>query len=184
MARTPDTYRDLLNGFSISQLAELFELDRRTVTNKLRSLESSAYRHQSPVYRLKDAAPLLVGEGNSKTSRRNAESEKDFWDAQLKRQRFEENAGDLWRTEKIVDVLAGCFKQFRESVVVFIDAMEHESGLPPEVILKTKTFGDGLLEGVRKRLLEIDTGDDDRPAGVPVDREDGYDDDLTDLGLG
>ena len=69
-----------------------------------------------------DAAPKLCVEGTLKT-RRDSANEKDYWDAQLKKQKFEENAGDLWRTDKVVEILAGVFKVFRENVTVFAVSM-------------------------------------------------------------
>jgi hypothetical protein len=177
------TYQDLVRGFSINQLAELFEMDRRTVTDRLRDVDPSGTRASHPVYRMVDAAPKLlgIGENSVKTAIRNA-NEKDYWDAQLKKQKFEENAGDLWRTDKVIEVFAQVFKQFRESVVVFIDGLEHESGLPPETIASAKMFGDSLLTECRAKLLEIDTGEDsdvDPDAGTPDDDESF----LSDLGL-
>jgi hypothetical protein len=160
------TYADLVLGASINQLAELFGMDRRTVTDRLRGLDPSGTRASHPVYKIADAAPLLL-EVTAGT-RRAAEREKDYWDAQLKKQRFEENAGDLWRTDKVISIFAQVFKQFRESTVVFIDALEHESGLPPEVIGKAKQFGDTLLSDCRQKLLVMDTQEDE---------------DLADLGL-
>jgi len=153
------TYADIVHGASINQLAELFAMDRRTVTDRLRGLTPSGVRASHPIYKVSEAAPLLLEVGAG--TRRAAEREKDYWDAQLKKQKFEENAGDLWRTSKVVQIFAQVFKQFRESTVVFIDALEHESGLPPEVIVKAKTFGDTLLNDTRQKLLVMDTGEDE-----------------------
>ncbi len=175
------TYQDLVKGFSINQLAELFGMDRRTVTDRLREVTPSGTRASHPIYRMVDAAPKLVGDGEIQT-RRNASSEKDYWDAQLKKQKFEENAGDLWRTDKVVEIMAGVFKVFREGVTVFVDRMEHESNLPPEIIETTKAFGDHLLTETRAKLLAMDTGEDDdqgNTSGTPDD-EDAL---LSELGL-
>jgi hypothetical protein len=177
------TYQDLVKGFSINQLAELFEMDRRTVTDRLREVEPSGTRSSHSVYRLVDAAPRLleVDSLGVKASRRAA-NEKDFWDAQLKKQKFEENAGDLWRTDKVIEVFAQVFKQFRESVVVFVDSLEHESGLPPETIASAKMFGDSLLTECRAKLLEIDTGEES-DVDPDADTPDDHDAFLSDLGL-
>lgn len=151
------TYADCVKGFSINQLAELFEMDRRTATDRLRNVDPSDNRGGHPVYRMIDAAPALLEITTTVKSKMATAREKDFWDAQLKKQKFEENAGDLWRTDKVIEVFAAVFKQFRESVVVFIDGLEHESGLPPKTIAATKGFGDALLIECRQRLLMLDT---------------------------
>lgn len=175
------TYQDLVKGFSINQLAELFAMDRRTVTDRLRDVEPAGLRSSHPIYRLMDAAPKLSGDGQVQT-RRNATNEKDYWDAQLKKQKFEENAGDLWRTDKVVEVFAGVFKVFRENVTVFVDRLEHETGLPPEMIESAKSFGDHLLKETRAKLLAMDTSEDSDQGdteGTPDDEE-AF---LADLGL-
>lgn len=143
-------------------------MDRRTVTDRLRGLEPSGTRASHPVYRISDAAPLLL-EVTAGTTRRAAEREKDFWDAQLKKQRFEENASDLWRTSKVIEILAMVFKSFREAVVVYTDAMEHESGLPPEVVDKTKKFADNLLHETRVKLLALETNESSKMPGEDLD---------------
>lgn len=171
------TYSDIVSGASINQLAELFAMDRRTVTDRLRGLNPSGTRASHPIYKISDAAPLLLEVGAG--TRRAAEREKDYWDAQLKKQKFEENAGDLWRTDKVIEIFAQVFKQFRESTVVFIDALEHESGLPPEVIVKAKTFGDTLLNDTRAKLLVMDTNEQSK---MPVELSP-EDQELAELGL-
>lgn len=184
------TYQDLVKGFSINQLAELFGMDRRTVTDRLRDVEPAGTRASHPIYRMVDAAPKLCVEGAIQ-SRRSAANEKDYWDAQLKKQKFEENAGDLWRTDKVVEVFAGVFKVFRENVTVFIDRLEHETGLPPETIESAKAFGDHLLTETRAKLLAMDTDEDQDELdteGTPDDEdalESSVDDEvsLADLGL-
>ncbi len=176
------TFPDLTKGFSINQLAELFEMDRRTVTDRLRDTEASGIRGGHSIYKLLDAAPKLLGTEGSLKSHMASAREKDYWDAQLKKQKFEENAGDLWRTDKVIEVFAQVFKQFREAVVVFIDGLEHESGLPPEIIANAKTFGDGLLVECRARLLEIDTGESN-DEGVGQDTPDDENALFDELGL-
>lgn len=170
-------FQELLRGATVNQLAQLFEVDRREVTTRLRNVDPVGFRGQSPIYRVSQVAEVVIfgergGEALSEAQRRKqASQEKDFWDAQLKRQKFLEQAGDLWRTERVVEVMATIFKLFRESVVVFVDELEHESGLPLEQVQKAKGFADGLLVEMRGQLLDmqISPGDDhDVPADEPV----------------
>lgn len=185
MAKSSE-FHELVKGASINQLAELFDLDRRTVTSRLRGIAPSGYRNTFPIYRIIEAAPLLLhgymtdDQVSEAQKRQHADKEKDYWDARLKEQKYRENMGDLWRTEKVVSVFAEVFKQFRESVVVFNDAMEHESGLEPKQIEKTKAFSDALLVELREKLmvLEIDPQGDHEP---PVESD--TDDELRELGL-
>lgn len=165
-------FHDLLRGATVSQLMQLFEVDRREVVSRLRNIDPVGNRGKSPIYRVSQVAEAVMfgergGEALSEAQRRKqAAQEKDYWDSQLKRQKFLEQAGDLWRTDKVIDVMAQVFKLFRESVVVFMDELEHESGLPPEQVAKAKVFGDGLLNGMRSTLLQMAVpteGDHDLP---------------------
>lgn len=188
----PFNFNDLLIGFSINQLAQLYNLDRRTVTERLREVDPNGERSGHPVYRMKDAAPLLC-EGYVKhetlkemAKAKGSAAEKDYWDARLKQQKYLENNGDLWRTSKVIDILGKVFKTVRENVVVFIDSLEHEADLPPKQIAKVKAFGDHLLTETREGLLQMDTGDDDQPGLVdesPEPEEDETTREMRELGL-
>lgn len=169
MARQFD-FKDLLVGASINQLGQMFDLDRRTVTDRLKGIDPSGKRGGHPIYKISEVAPLLINgymtedQVDEKRRRMKASEEKDYWEAQNKRLKFLESNGDLWRTERVVEVFAAVFKQFRETVVVFIDNLEHESDLPPETVDKVKKFGDGLLVEVREKLLTLDIeNEDDHP---------------------
>jgi hypothetical protein len=187
MAKAFD-FPELVRGASINQLGQLFDLDRRTVTDRLKEVKPSGRRATFPIYRVADVAELLVtgymtqGQLTEAQKMQKADKAKDYWDAKLKEQKYLENMGDLWRTEKIVEVLAEVFKQFRESVVVFSDAMEHEAGLPPQQIEKAKAFCDGLLVEMREKLVHMDI--DDQGDHVPPEpANDDPEEDLRAMGL-
>lgn len=191
MGTKASEFTELVRGASINQLAQLFDLDRRTVADRLKEVQPSGRRNSFPIYKISDVAELLVvgymtQEQMSETQKRQrADKEKDYWDAKLKEQKYLENMGDLWRTDRIVEVFAVVFKQIRESVTVFIDALEHESGLPPKQIEKAKNFGDALLVEMRDKLMSMNLdpeGEHVEPTPTTVDTEPS-DDDLRELGL-
>ena len=194
-------FDELVKGASIRQISLLFEMEREIVSDIIRDsgVKPSCLRNNRPVYLISEVAPFLVtsvaptlSPVNEKTAvriqRRNASTEKDYWDAQLKRQKFMEQAGDLWRTDKVIETLANIFKHLRESIVVFLDSMEHESGLPVRQIEKTKAFGDQLLQGMHDKLVSLNVpieGDHDYPdleeESTPVKQSE--EDFLRELGL-
>lgn len=160
-------FTELLQGASINQLSQLFALDRRTVTDRLKESKPSGNRGGYPVYKISDVAEMLVhgymttGQVSEAQKRKTADKEKDYWDAKLKEQKFLENQGDLWRTTKVLEVFASVFKLFRENMVVYLDNLEHESGLPTEAVDKTKKITDSLLVEMREKLGVLDTQEDD-----------------------
>lgn len=191
-----DFEKVLREGATINQLAKLFDLNWELCKDRLvaHNVTPISSRSGKPTYRVAEAARVLVdsttpGGDDPKAKRAAAAQEKDFWDAQLKRQKFMEQAGDLWRTEQVVEVFAGSFKQVREAVVVFLDELEHESGLPPAQIEKSKALGDMLLQGMYDRLtqMQIDTSLDhdlpDTEQPVPAESEPPLDDFFASIGL-
>lgn len=165
-------FKDILEGASINQLGQMFELDRRTVTDRLKGMTPSGKRGGHSIYKISEVAPLLIngymteGEVDEKRRRMRASEEKDMWDAQNKRLKFLEANGDLWRTEKVVEVLSGVFKHFRESIVMFADEMEFESDLSEKQVKKVKGFTDHLLIDVRDKLLQMEIEPEGDHAGV------------------
>ena len=196
MGTKASEFSELVRGASINQLAALFDLDRRTVANRLKEVQPCGKRNSFPIYKISEVAELLVvgymtGDAVSETQKRQrADKEKDYWDAKLKEQKYLENMGDLWRTERIVEVFAVVFKQIRESVTVFIDALEHESGLPTKQIEKAKHFGDALLVEMRDHLMSLNLDPEGEHVLPPPQATGGNDkaddaseDELRELGL-
>lgn len=155
-------FTELLRGASVNQLAQLFDLDRRTVSNRLKDVQPCGKRNSFPVYKISEVAELLVvgymtGEKLTQAQKlKHASSSKDFWDSELKRLKYLENTNDLWRTEKVITVFSDVFKTFREAVVVFSDEMEHEADLSSKQIDRVKAFCDALLIETREKLLQLD----------------------------
>lgn len=188
MAKSQE-FSELLRGASINQLSQLFELDRRTVADRLRGVTPSGRRSTFPIYRIADVAELLVSGYMSEEQlteaqkRQRADKEKDYWDARLKEQKFLENQGDLWRTDKVIEVLSTVFKEFREAMVQFVDKIEHESDLPTHLVNKTKSFSDGLLVELREKLVMMDTHEDDEDEEGFTGDDDDFDAALAEFGL-
>lgn len=143
-------FQTLLSGASINQLAEIFGVDRRTVTNRLRKLKPSAERSGFPVYSIREAAPLILKIDASKKV--EASVEKDFWDAQLKRQKYERENYDLWPTNEVENVIATLLRIFRESYTMYLDNMETDSDVPTPIIQKLRTQGDFMLHSCYESL--------------------------------
>lgn len=191
-------FEELLDGLSVNQLAKLFGLDRRTVSNRLQQAgaqaSSTARRQGYKLYKVCDVAEILIEPyatpanlRDQVTVLKHSGNHKDYWDAMLKRQKFLLENKDLWRTERVIEVFSEVFKQFRETCVVFSDNIEHESDLPPEIIDKTKKFIDALLIEIREKLLVMDLDpslEKDNP-GEPDDKGNQAETecDLSDLGL-
>lgn len=130
----------LFEGASISQLGKLFGLDNRTVAGKIVGVDPVGRRAGHPIYAVKEAAPYLVEtqldvndiEVVINYVRRLNHTNlpkmltKEFWAAMTAKQRFEENAGDLWRTEDVVASYSELVNTIRMPLVLAIDTVESE----------------------------------------------------------
>lgn len=130
----------LFEGASVSQLGKLFGMDNRTVSQKIAGIEPVGKRAGFPIYAVKDAAPYLVETQLDidqievviayvrKLNHTNLPKmmTKEFWAAMTAKQRFEENAGDLWRTDKVVGVFSELVKSIRMPLVLAMDTIENE----------------------------------------------------------
>lgn len=147
---------------TMSQLAQLFRTDAKTLPRRLRRLKPVATRSGIKVYSIRDAAGYLVKPGYSieEHLRQMHPNDlpvglmKEFWAGQKSRQSFETQAGDLWPTSQVVEALAEAFKQARMTILLFPETVERESGItdPQRKVLRRLT--DGLIDDLRESLVE------------------------------
>lgn len=180
----------LQSGFSRRQLAEFFNKDSDTVTKRLKDLKPCGMRASHPIYDFKEACARLVDpvvdiEAWIKQLRPNdlpVYLQDQFWKAQLSRQKFDENRGELWRTERIVTVLADVFKTVRQRILMTCDMVEREATLNDTQRKIVLTIMDGLLKEIQTSLVDQfkDYNTDDKDSAIddiPMDKTIGEDDD-------
>lgn len=158
----------LFDGASISQLGKLFGMDNRTVTAKLTGLEPCGKRAGHPIYAVKDAAPHLVEPmldlddietviayvrklDHTKLPKMLT---KEFWTAMRAKQSFEEDAGDLWRTEKVIEVYSELVKAVRVPLVLAQDSVANEVELTERVQQIITSIIDGILEELHDAVVK------------------------------
>lgn len=152
----------LFEGASISQLAKLFGLDNRTVSGKLQFVRPCGKRAGHPIYLVKDAAPYLVkptGDIEAYIRKMNPAElppmlQKEYWAGQHARLKFEEDRGDLWRTEAVVEKFADVFKVLRTSLNLLQDRVEREIELNDKQRAIIRAHTDSALRDLNKSLVE------------------------------
>ena len=60
MGTKASEFAELVRGASVNQLAQLFDLDRRTVANRLKDVRPCGKRNSFPIYKISEVAELLV----------------------------------------------------------------------------------------------------------------------------
>lgn len=182
-----DYEEEFFDGMTVPRLAQLFRLDRRTVTEKLRPLRPTGERRGAPTYHVVDAAPYLVepivdiakylaevGPGDLP-----APLQAQYWNAQNSKLKYKEQSGDLWRTSQVMEVFTGVFRSLTQSLRLLADRVEAQTGLTGEQrAIIEKEISDKALNMLRKRLVE----DFEIYSGIK-DKEQLADIQLDDIGL-
>lgn len=131
-----ETQAMMYDGLNLTQLAKLFRMERRDVAPKLREVGTSGVRGGYPIYYVHEVAPHLVKpiydiETYIMRMHHNdlpKHVSKEFWNGLLARQKYQEEEGDLWRTDSVIETMGEVFKQLRMSFLLMGDALERETG--------------------------------------------------------
>lgn len=164
-----DTKAMIYDGASISQLAKIFGMDNRSVTARLGvDCQPVGKRNGRPVYSIAEAAKFLVEHDLNlddmekiaafmqkvDTTRLPRALTKEYWQAMLNRQKYLEQAGDLWPTEKVVEVISEMFKLIQMPLRLGRDSVANEQELTPrqqQILL-------GILDGISNDLYQTIVG--------------------------
>lgn len=152
---------DMMAGVTVSWLSQVFNMDPKTVKQKLADCPPLHRRKAGYVYALPVAAQYLVKPALSadqfmksiKQADLPASMQQMFWDAALKRQKWEENAGQLWRTEKVREVLGSTFQTIKFTLQLWADTLERQIGLTQEQRDLLTKLVDELQAEIHKRLV-------------------------------
>lgn len=163
-APTAAVVQTLLQPVSISFLSDVLGRDKKTVTKRLAGLAPMSYhRGNVPLYDFRQALEYLV------TPRFNAAEairkmgtddlpvglQKDVWDARLKQQKWMAQAGDLWRTEDVLDVLGETFQRLKTTTQLWVDQLSESHALPAEVRSDLTGMVDALQRDLHRTLVEM-----------------------------
>lgn len=155
---------DVYGGVSASWLAQVFGHDKNTIAKKLATagIEVVGRRNNGPLYRIPDAAAYLVKPkvdlvAYVKTLRPNdlpPMLNVAYWDAMLKRQKWEENAGDLWRTEDVLTVFGDLAFEIKTTVNLWVEEVDRREGLTNDQRKIITELSDTLLVRVHQQMVE------------------------------
>jgi hypothetical protein len=79
--------------------------------------------------------------------------QQQIWDALLKRQKWEENAGQLWRTEKVREVLGSTFQTIKFTIQLWADTVEREVELTQDQRNAIIRMADALQKEIYDALV-------------------------------
>lgn len=155
---------DVYGGVSATWLAQVFGHDKNTIAKRLASagVEVVGRRNGGPLYRIPDAAAHLVKPkvdlvAYIKTLRPNDLPpilNVAYWDAMLKRQKFEENARDLWRTDDVLEVFGDLAFGIKTTVNLWVEEVDRTQGLTPEQRNIITQLSDKLLTKIHEQMVD------------------------------
>jgi len=169
--QAPDTTGKLADptkmGVTESWLAQVFEMDITIVRKKLRwcPVKRTIRRgrtQQTNYYDIKEAARYLVIPAMStqdflrelKRGSLPPALQQSVWDALLKRQKWEEQAGQLWRSDKVRQVLGSTFQTIKFTAQLWAETVERQTELSPAQRTLIVEMSDLLLKEVYEALIE------------------------------
>lgn len=184
----------LYEGASLSQLVALFKQDIRKIKGKIEQfgLKPVKVRSGHPIYSVREVAPYLVTppfplEDWVKVMNHADVPKmvsKEFWAGMRSKQIYEEAAGDLWRTEKVIEHISEIFKLVSVQMKLVDDRVEREvklTGRQREII---RALMDETLNSIHNAIEEMltkadkDSGDDEDGLDVHTEYEESEDDEL------
>jgi hypothetical protein len=154
---------DVVNGVTVHWLKPVFRLDVETIRRRLANCPAKGLKRGNiKVYDLATAAAYLVTPkmdveallNQMKPTQLPPNLQPAIWSARLKQQSWEEKAGDLWPTSKIIDVLSEVNRTIRQTIQLWIDDLENEA-LPAKALAVLANRIDGLQEEIYQQLVAL-----------------------------
>lgn len=154
---------DVMSGVTVPWLARVFNLDPVTVRKRLVGCPTLRARASGHTYDVAVAASYLVTPKmdaadfmkRMKSADIPPKMQEAYWSAVLKRHKAEENAGDLWRSDDVMDLMSDVLKAVRDAFQLFPTSMEREGSLTDKQRIALVAMMDDLQSDLHKRVLDI-----------------------------
>lgn len=187
-ARDNDELTTLAFGATITELAVIFggsTMDvRKKVMGRVKPVTSLGEKPER--FRIKDAAPFLIthridADVIEQTIRKMTPDKLPpklsdaFWAGQNRKLDYQIRRGELWKTERVVKVIADAYKPLAIAIKLFSDTVAQQEELSvgqQELIVQ---MSDGLLKSLHDALITafLDYTPEPDEHGDPVSNEEG-----------
>ncbi len=156
---------DVLHGVTAGWLARVFGMDPLDVKRRLQACPSVQRGRLGHTYDLKAAASFLIKPvfdvekyvANMKPSELPPQLQDSFWKSKINRQKYELNAGELWRTADVLEVMGEIFKSVKFTTQLWADNLELQSGLTLEQRADLMKAVDALNNDIYEKVKELRT---------------------------
>lgn len=190
----------LFYGATVSDIARIFNQSQSEVQKRISGrITPVTPPGEKPVrYKLKDAARYMVElkidahvieDAIKKMSPEKLPPKltQVFWQGQKSRLEFQERQGQLWKSERVVGILADVFKPMSITIRMFQDTVAQECELTDTQKERITELSDGLLRHLQETLIEnfkdyrpapdehgdpLSEAEGDREIDIEIDEED------------
>jgi len=152
----------VLGGVTVAWLATVFRTSHVRVKQLLRGVPPVRVSGHGPLYDISVAAQYMVLPKASvedflrlaKRADLPVGIQHQFWSAMQKRQKYEMEARQLWRTEDVLDVLGDTAKEIRSSIMLWTDDVDRAVGLTKAQRASLRAQSDHLLKAIHRLMVE------------------------------
>jgi hypothetical protein len=151
------------SGVTVGWLSQVFHIDPTTVKRRLKDCPALHRRKNGFVYDLKVAAPYLLKPvfdvreyiKTMKPEELPTKLQDQYWSAMNKKLKWEERAGNLWRSEKVLQVFGEVFQTIKFSLQLWTDNLERATGLTSAQRTLLSGMVDGLQDEIYTKLQAV-----------------------------
>lgn len=157
-----ETIAGIYQGLNTTQLSRLFNLAPTTVIRRLfeNGIKPVGRKGRADLFSVREVAPYLtkpvfdIETAIKKMSFHDLPKDlsKEFWAGQKTKQDFEERAGHLWRTEKVIEEVGELMKVVKMSTLLMLDGVERQTELSERQREIIKSLTHGMLDDLVKRI--------------------------------
>lgn len=153
---------EVVRGVSVPFLMGVFRAGRPTVERAVANLRPvSTNNNGSLMYNLAEAAAYLVKPVHDMEDYLKKIDVKDLpdhlkdsvWSAKLKEQKWRANAGNLWPSESVLEVLGETFKTIKNEMQLWVDTIDETKGLSDDQRKLLGELVDSLQSQIHTALL-------------------------------
>ena len=177
---------------TMAQLAQLFGTDSKTLPQRLKGIQPARKNRKGyNTYNIREAASMIVTPGYEieQFIRQMSPQElppllgKEYWNGQNARTKYEKEMGNLWPTDRIVEVIGAALNGVRMALLLTKDTVEREADLTDKQRGIIDRIMDGALAECQNQIVEsmkeydVDDfeSDSDLPRLEGPDRDEGDD---------
>lgn len=163
-AEVGSDWAEYVKPVSMTFLMQVFKMDRLTVKKKLAELPPIRMAKGGvPEYDFRQAAAYLVKPKVDiaeyiKTLRPTdlpAYLQDQWWAAQLKRQKWQKEAGELWPTDDVIAVFGDVFQHMKTTMQLWVDQIAENHAVTPAMRTELVQLVDGLQRDLHERLVAM-----------------------------